>query len=66
MKNNKKNPYKAESYLVEAIDVQGKVKEKNTYTTRTVAEIYGNLCLKDKKVKLIRINGKLWKTKGNK
>lgn len=66
MKNKKKTSYKAESYLVEAIDLQNKVKERNTYTTRTVAEIYGNICLKDRNVKLVRINGKIWKTKGNK
>lgn len=56
--------YKSESYKVEAIDMQGKVKSRQTFKTRTGAETFGNIELRSAKIKLIKINGKIWKIKG--
>jgi len=55
--------YKSDSYKVEAIDMQGKVKSKHTFKTRTGAETFGNIELRSAKIKLIKINGKIWKVK---
>lgn len=55
--------FKSESYTVEAIDMQKKVISKATYNTRTIAEIHGNMELKKAKIKLVKINGKIWKVK---
>lgn len=56
--------FKEKSYKVEAINMQNKVACSETFNTRTLAEIYGDLSLKESKVKLIKINGKIWKKKG--
>lgn len=56
--------FKSGSYKVEAIDMQGKVKSRQTFKTRTGAEAFGNIELRGAKIKLIKINGKIWKVKG--
>lgn len=55
--------FKEQSYLVEAIDVQGKVASKETFMSRTGAETFGRIELRNRKIKCIKINGKLWKVK---
>lgn len=55
--------FKAGSYLVEAVDMQGKVDSKETFKTRTGAETFGRIELRRSKIKCVKINGKLWKVK---
>jgi len=58
--------YKDDKYTVEAFDMQGKVDSKETYNTRSIAEIHGAMCLKKQKIKLVRINGRIWRKKSRK
>ncbi len=58
--------FKSDSYKVESIDMQGKVKARQSFKTRTGAESFGLIELRNAKTKLIKINGKIWKVKGQK
>jgi hypothetical protein len=56
--------YKADSYEVNIVNVQGKVAHKKTFSARTDAENYAKRKIKNRKMKAATINGKLWKLKG--
>lgn len=55
--------YKEQSYLVEAVNMQGKVASREVFMSRTGAETFGRIELRNRKIKCIKINGKLWKVK---
>ena len=58
--------YKDNQYVVEAFDMQNKRASKETYNTRTAAEIRGGFCRKEEKTKLVKINGRVWRKKNKK
>lgn len=52
---------KAESYKVVAYDVQGKVAASDTFKTITGAETFGKMHIGKPKIKVIMINGRIWR-----
>lgn len=51
----------AKKYRVTAINVQEKVVADQTFNTELVAKTFAELQIKTNKVKLVRINGKVYK-----
>lgn len=56
-------PFKAQSYKVEIFNLQNKCIAKEIFNTRTAAEVFALTHFNQSKVKLAKINNKLWKIK---